>query len=118
MRKAVLVFVLLALLVGAAFAGRKFYRHWKTERAMTQARTALEKGDYDKGLLWLRQALNADARRVEAIRLMGDFAELVRSRGVAVLRLAQHRAHRRILDLLQRSTIGLGSGDLSPQERV
>lgn len=79
MRKLVIILVLLAVIAGAAIGGRKAYRHWKSERAITQARATLAKGEIDATLLWLRQALSANGNHVEAIRMMGDFAEQVGS---------------------------------------
>lgn len=79
MRKTILALFFVGIFAGLALGGRTLYRHWSTERSVSRARIAIAKGDYENGLLWLRQALAADSRRVDAIRMMGDFAELVRS---------------------------------------
>src|SRR5262249_16425379 len=44
-----------------------------------QAREAFAKSDYKGGLLWLRKAISAKGQNIEAVRLMGDFAELTQS---------------------------------------
>ncbi len=79
MRKLIVILLALALAAGVALAGRKFYRDWKTDRAVAKARLALANNDYENGLLWVRQAITLNARNVAAIRMMGDFAEMIGS---------------------------------------
>lgn len=79
MRKVILLFVVLAVLAGGAFGGRKFYRVWKTEREFALAKKAFTEADFKNGSLWLRKALSRNPKHLEGVRLMGDFAELVRS---------------------------------------
>ncbi len=79
MRKFILILLVFCVLAGGAVASRRYYRQWKVERTMSQARQAFERGDYHAALLWLRGALKANAANVEAVRLMGEFAELSQS---------------------------------------
>ncbi len=75
MRKAIFVFLVLVALGMGALGGRFFYRQWSTQAAVRNARKAIATSDYNQGLLWLRKAIAADARNVEAVRLLGDFAD-------------------------------------------
>jgi len=79
MRKIIVAALILGLLGAAAYGGRRGYRSWKTHRAVTQAREAFAKSDYNGGLLWLRAALNRNANNIEAVRMMGELSELARS---------------------------------------
>lgn len=79
MRKLIIALLVLGLLGVAAYGGRRGYRSWKTHRAVSQAREAFAKSDNNAALLWLRAALKANGNNVEAVRMMGDFAELTQS---------------------------------------
>ena len=77
-RKLILIVVLLAVLAAAAYGGRKGYRSWQTKNALKQARAAIAKSDLNSALIWTRKAISRDSRNIEAVRLMGDFAEAAR----------------------------------------
>lgn len=77
MRKLIIILVALAVLAGGAYGGRKVYRKWKEHRAMDQAKEALAKSEYNKAGLWLRKALQANGNNREAVRMMGDFTEMI-----------------------------------------
>jgi len=79
MRKVIVVLLVLGLLAVAAYGGRKGYRIWKTNRAVAQATEAMAKSDYKSALLWLRSALERNRNNLEAVRMMGDFAEVSQS---------------------------------------
>ena len=79
MRKLIVFLVVVGLIGLGAYSGRRGYRAWKVQRALGLARTAFATSDYNKGLLWLRAALNADGNNREAVAMMGDFAELSQS---------------------------------------
>ncbi len=75
MRKIIFIVITVGALAGAAWGGRGAYRHWKTERAVSEAKRALAASEYEKAILWLRRALAANGSHVEAVRMMGDLAE-------------------------------------------
>ena len=77
-RKLILIVALLAVLAAAAYGGRKGYRSWQTKNALKQARAAIAKSDLNSALIWTRKAISRDSRNIEAVRLMGDFAEAAR----------------------------------------
>jgi predicted Zn-dependent protease len=79
MKKIVIGTLLLVLLAAGAWSGRRGYRGWKANRAMNNAREAAAKSNFEDATLWLRKALAADGRHVEAIRAMGDMAEAMQS---------------------------------------
>lgn len=79
MRKLIIGIVVLAILGVGAYGSRKGYRIWRTGKDLAQAKEAVSTGDYAKALLWIRSALNRNGNNVEAVRLMGDFAELSQS---------------------------------------
>ena len=79
MRKVLITVLVLGLLAAAAVGGREGYRNWKTNRAVAQAKIAVGKSDYKKALFWLRSALQRNGNSIEAVRMMGDFAELSQS---------------------------------------
>lgn len=79
MRKLIIALLVLGILGVAAYGGRRGYRTWKSHRAVTQAREAFTQSDNNAALLWLRTALKSNANNIEAVRMMGDFAELIQS---------------------------------------
>lgn len=79
MRKLTTVLAILCILVAGLFLARKAYRSWAEERAMREARELIAQSDYAQAALRLRRALQVNADNVEAVRLMGDFAEMIQS---------------------------------------
>lgn len=79
MRKLILILLALGLLAAAGYGARRGYRMWKEHHAIKQAREAVAKGEFNQALLWLRKTLSANGNNREAVRLMGDFAELTQS---------------------------------------
>ncbi len=75
MRKLIIFLIVLGILGITAYGGRRGYRVWKTQRAVQHAHEALAESDHNKALLWLRKALEGNANNIEAVRMMGDFAE-------------------------------------------
>ena len=78
--KKVLIFggLLVVLAVGAYF-GRPFYREWKQERALVQARAYMAQSDYRNAALCARLALNTNPSSVEAARIMARVTEMFHS---------------------------------------
>src|SRR5262245_3796925 len=79
MRKLIIPIFILGLLGLGSYGARRGYRIWKQQHAVGQAREAIAKSDFNKALLWLRKALQANANNLDAVRMMGDFAEVTRS---------------------------------------
>jgi hypothetical protein len=79
MRKLIIIILVLGTLVASAYVGRRGYRAWKWRHAVSQARELMAKGEFKDGTLWLRKALEANPGSVDAVRMMGDFNELIRS---------------------------------------
>lgn len=79
MRKLLYVLIVLGVLAGIAYGGRRSYFQWRTQRAVKLAREAYVKGDNEKAMLWVRAALKSDANNPEAVRMMGDFSEVAQS---------------------------------------
>ncbi len=80
----VIILVLGLLLAAGGIGGRKVYREWKGGKAVAQAREAWARADYSKAGLWLRRALEADSKNVEALRMMGELAEVLQLSDAAI----------------------------------
>ncbi len=103
----VCIIVTLAVLAGAAWFARPFYRQFKEQREETQAQAFLAKGDFRNALLSARQTLNLNPTNVAACRVMASLADI--SHSLAALdwlqRLAQ--AEPNIENKLQLAAAGL-----------
>jgi tetratricopeptide (TPR) repeat protein len=86
MRKTTTILAILCILIAAMFLVRKGYRSWAEQRAMTEAREKIQQEDYTQAALSLRRALQFNGNNVEAVRLMGNFAEVVHSPAVVFWR--------------------------------
>lgn len=79
MRKFTIILAVMAFLAIGAYTGRQGYRTWKGRKALQSATVALKSGDYGKASLWLRRAISADEKNIAAVRMMGDFASLMKA---------------------------------------
>jgi cytochrome c-type biogenesis protein CcmH/NrfG len=72
-------FVAILLALGGAFFTYHAYCRWQGERAITQARSFLEKNDTQNSILSLRTALRYCPQHVEALRALASLLESAHS---------------------------------------
>jgi len=87
MKTRLIVFAtVLAILAVGWWYGRPAYRHYKEKRLVPQALAFLQKKEYPKAWLSVRQIFALDPTNVAACRIMADLAELGRSPQTVVWR--------------------------------
>jgi predicted Zn-dependent protease len=79
MKKVLILGGLLLVLGVGYYFGKPFYRDWKQERFLKQAREYLAKEDYKNAALCARQVINLNGSNVEAARIMARITETFRS---------------------------------------
>lgn len=79
MKKVLIFGGLLVVLALGAYFGRPYYREWKQERFLAQARSYMAQADYRNAALCARQALNQNSSNIEAARIMARITETFRS---------------------------------------
>jgi hypothetical protein len=78
-RKLLIGFVILCVVLGGAYGARKAYRSVRQTRLLKQARTYLAKDEPRKAFLSVQGVLRANPKNVDACRLMADMLEQGRS---------------------------------------
>lgn len=79
MRKLFIALLVVCLLITAGFAAYRGYGIWRQDHGLKLAREFIAKSDYNNAVLSLRSVLRANPSNLDAVRMMGDFAEVLRN---------------------------------------
>jgi len=85
MRKLLIVFACIVLVLLGGYTSWRGYRVWKQKHMLAMAHNFMKKGDAKNAALSVRQALRTNPRNYEAVQLMATLAEAAGDRRAAVL---------------------------------